>query len=79
MKDPGGFAIPPGSCRGGAGGSRTHTGDHPNGFSYYHGFRHSRQVVVSFSEICSLDFPLTVAFRLRSRPSSLYTFFLLPR
>jgi hypothetical protein len=46
-------------------------GVHPSGFSYHYGFRHPIKV-------CGLDFTLTLAIRLRSQPSSLYTFFLLP-
>ena len=41
-------------------------------------FRTTMAFATFVIEVCGLDFPLTLDFVFRSRPSSLYTFFLLP-
>ena len=55
-----------------ASGIRTHMGFTPTDFR-------TTMAFTTFSlEVCGLDFPLALDVLFRPRPSSLYTFFLLP-
>ena len=55
-----------------ASGIRTHMGFTPTDF------RTTMAFATFVIEVCGLDFPLALEFVFRPRPSSLYTFFLLP-
>lgn len=55
-----------------ASGIRTHMGFTPTDF------RTTMAFATFVIEVCGLDFPLALDFVFRPRPSSLYTFFLVP-
>ena len=63
-----GNALDIGCELGAGGGTRTPTGLPPTDFRTSYGFRRRR------IGVCGLDYPFTVATRLRCCPSSLYTF-----